>query len=308
MSDRLSSNPADYIMPLNINKLEGRMMYLPAPKGKSRDILLVPGHHGMLERWWSLSENLNDYGSVTVPDLPGFGGMDSFYTIGLKPTIDSYADYLAAFIKLRFKRKKITVVGISFGFVVVTRMLQLYPELTKKVDMLVSLVGFMHRDDFVYSPAQQKFIQYFTRLLATKPMVGFQKAVLLNRPTINFIYNHAPNSKTRQFELGREEFEATIDFEANLWKINDVRTHWLTTSEFINIDNCGSRIDLQVIHVVSKVDHYFNNDVVKEHMLVVFSGYKRYLANGKYHTPSVIADKKGAGVLLPTGLRRLLDK
>src|ERR1022692_3254958 len=113
MAIKITSNPADYIVPLNINKLEGRMLYAPSINSHSRNILLVYGHHAMLERWWSFVENLNEYGSVTMPDLPGFGGMDSFYKIGRKPTLDNYADYLAAFIKLRFRRKRITIVAIS---------------------------------------------------------------------------------------------------------------------------------------------------------------------------------------------------
>lgn len=125
MTIKITSSPTDYIVPLNINKLEGRMMYVPPDGDNNRNILLVYGHHAMLERWWSFVENLNDFGSVTMPDLPGFGGMDSFYKIGKKPTIDAYADYLAAFIKLRFKRKRITIVAISYGFVITTRMLQL---------------------------------------------------------------------------------------------------------------------------------------------------------------------------------------
>src|SRR5581483_611837 len=115
-----STSAADYIVPLNINKLEGRMLYAPSTSSAQRNILLVYGHHAMLERWWSLVQNLTEYGNVTMPDLPGFGGMDSFYKIGRKPTIDDFADYLAAFIKLRFRRKRITIVAISFGFIVVT--------------------------------------------------------------------------------------------------------------------------------------------------------------------------------------------
>src|SRR5579884_3670087 len=156
MPIKVTTNPIDYIVPLEINKLEGRMLYIPGEKSSNREILLIYGHHGMLERWWSLVENLNEYGSVTMPDLPGFGGMDSFYKINRRPDIDAFADYLAAFIKLRFKRKRVAIVAISFGFVVVTRMLQRYPELTGKVDMLVSLVGFMHKDDFVYPPSHRR--------------------------------------------------------------------------------------------------------------------------------------------------------
>ena len=60
------------------------MMYVPGPKNRDRNILLIYGHHAMLERWWGLVENLNLYGTVTMPDMPGFGGMDSFSKIGQK--------------------------------------------------------------------------------------------------------------------------------------------------------------------------------------------------------------------------------
>src|SRR3954468_11091969 len=123
MATKKSKNPADYIVPLNINGLDGRMLKLPAPATKQaqgREILFVYGHHSSLERWWGLVQVLNRYGAVTMPDMPGFGGMDSFYKIGRKPTIDNMADYLAAFIKLRYKRKKIVIVGMSFGFAVAT--------------------------------------------------------------------------------------------------------------------------------------------------------------------------------------------
>jgi pimeloyl-ACP methyl ester carboxylesterase len=308
MPQKVTSNPADYIFPLNINKLEGRMLYSPATSNKNRNILLVYGHHAKLERWWSLVENLNEYGDVTMPDLPGFGGMDSFYKINRKPEIDAFADYLAAFIKLRFRRKRITIVGISFGFVVATRMLQRYPELTKKVDLIISIVGFMHKDDFIYTPFRRKFYQKGVRVFATRPMAVFIRYVCLNRLALKQFYVHLPNSKRRMIEVTPEEFETSMDFEVQLWQANDVKTHWQTTSEFLALDNCTKKIDLPIIHVVSKQDHYFDNENVKQHMLIVYKGYRKYVANSKAHTPSVLADKKAAGVLLPPALRRVLAK
>lgn len=303
-----SQNPADYIVPLNINGLDGRMLHVPAPPKKSREILLVYGHHAMIERWWGLIENLNDFGAVTMPDLPGFGGMDSFAKIGKKPDLDAFADYLAAFIKFKYKRKRVTIVGISFGFIVVTRMLQRYPELAKKVDLLVSVVGFMHRDDFVYKPRQRRFFRRATRLFATRPVAFLIRYGALNRYVLTTLYAKLPNSKRRMIEVTEEEFQDAMEFETKLWQSNDVRTHWLTTSEFLNLDNCGKPINLPVHHVASEQDHYFNNDIVKQHMLVVFNDYYEYVARSKAHTPSILADKKAAGVLLPPGLRRVLRK
>ncbi len=129
---------ADYILPLNINGLQGRMLRLPSTGRKKREIMYIYGHHSSLERNFGVAEYLNKYGSVTVPDLPGFGGMDSFYKISKEPTLDNMADYLASFIKLRYKKQKFTLTGLSLGFMIITRMLQRYPEIAKQVDVLVS--------------------------------------------------------------------------------------------------------------------------------------------------------------------------
>ncbi len=284
------------------------MIKVPGPKDKNREILLIYGHHAMLERWWGLVENLNELGTVTMPDLPGFGGMDSFYTIGRRPTIDAFADYLAAFIKLRYRRKKVTIIGISFGFVVVTRMLQRYPELVKKVDMLVPIVGFMHRDDFLFSRRQRIVFRQAARFFATRPVATTIRYVGLNRFVITFLSKRLPNSKKRFIEVTPEEFNDTMDFEVKLWQANDVRTHWMTTREFLNIDNCTKKIDLPVYHVVSTSEHYFDNEIVKQHMLVVFNDYHRYTAQSKAHTPNILADKKAMRVFVPPGLRRILKK
>ncbi len=99
-----------------------------------------------------------------------------------------------------------------------------------------------------------------------------------------------------------------MNFEVQIWQANDVRTHWLTTSEFLNLDNCTKKVDLPVVHIVSSEDHYFRNEIVEQHMQVVFHGYKKFVAHSKAHTPSILADKKAAGVLLPPGLRRILAK
>lgn len=306
MANYRPKSPADYIVPLDINGLEGRMLCVPAYTKYKRDILLIYGHHAMLERWWGLVQNLNQYGTVTMPDLPGFGGMDSFYKIDKKPTIDLYADYLAAFIKMKYKRKQITIVAISFGFVVVTRMLQKYPELTTKVNLLVSIVGFVHKDDFLLKPRTRRIYSYLARLFATRPVSLFIRYCCLNKFVLTTLYSKLPNSKRRMIEVTKEEFKVTMDFEVLIWQSNDVRTHWMTTSEFLKLDNCQKQINLPIYHVVSRQDHYFNNELVKQHMLIVFTRYKRFIANSKAHTPSILADKKDSSVLVPTGLRKIL--
>lgn len=301
-------DPAEFIVPLNINGLQGRMLRLPAKKRKNKEILLIYGHHAMIERWFGLAENLAELGNVTMPDLPGFGGMDSFYKAGKKPDLDAFADYLVSFIKLRYRNKKITIYAISYGFVVVTRMLQRYPEISKKVELLISFAGFMHEEDILYGRGKRRLYGKIARFLATRPVAWSIKHVGYSRPILKRLYRTFPNSRRRMIEITPEEFELSINFEVILWRSNDVRTHWLTTCEFLKLDNTDRHVALPVVHIVSKRDHYLNNIVVEQHMRQVFSDYTQYIAKTKAHVPSVLADKKAMAVMLPSGLRRQITR
>jgi pimeloyl-ACP methyl ester carboxylesterase len=250
---------------------------------------------------------LNRYAAVTMPDLPGFGGMDSFYKIGKKPTIDNLADYLAAFIKLRYKRKKIILAGMSFGFVVATRMLQRYPELSKKVIMLVSIVGFAHKDDFTFSKPRYYSYLWGTRLMANRPASAFFRRVVLHPLILRAFYARTHNAKHKFAQAkDKDDFKHLMNVEIGLWHDNDVRTWFYTTSEFLTFDNCQKRVKLPVWHVSAKADHFFDNNLVEQHLRVVFNEFHGVEINMKTHAPSVIADEKAAAVLVPLKLRRAL--
>ncbi len=298
-----------FIVELNIHGMKGRMLKAPsAKKNRNREILLLYGHHALIERWFGLVENLQDYGNVTMVDLPGFGGMDSFYKIGQKPTLDVMADYLATFIRMRYKRRRITILGISYGFVVVTRMLQKYPDIAKKVDLLVSIVGFMHKDDFLFKPWQRKLFHRLTKILTIQPLPYLIRYGALNKFVIRNIYIRSPFGRRRFLEMDATDFAEMMDFEVKLWQVNDVRTHWATTSEFLNLDNCQKKVDLAVWHVAASNDHYFDNYVVEQHMRVVFNDYTQVIMKSHAHTPSIMGDKKEMAIMIPPKLKRELAK
>lgn len=299
---------ANYIEPLHMNGMDGRMLRAPATGRHKREILLVYGHHALLERWWGLVQNLQSYGTVTMPDLPGFGGMDSFYKIGRPLSIDAYADYLAAFVTMQYRRRRVTIIGISFGFVVVTRMLQRYPELTKKVDLIVSLVGFVHYDDFLYPPARRTLYARICRVLGTRPIAFITHHGILNRTFMKSFYRSLPAGRSRLVTMDPLEFKEYIDFEVKLWRANDMRTHWRTTSEFLRLDNCTPHVALPVWHVAAEGDHYFDNAIVEQHMRVVFEEYNQATMNSKTHTPSILGTKKEMAVMLPPGLKKALSR
>lgn len=303
------ATPADYIQPLNMNGLQGRMLYMPPPKGTNRELLFVYGHHSSLERWFGLMQNLNRYAAVTMPDLPGFGGMDSFYKINEKATIDSLADYLAAFIKMRYKRRRVTIAGMSLGFVVVTRMLQRYPDLTKKVDLLVSLAGFAHGDDFTFSKSRMRLYYAGAAFFSRQLPAMFFRHVCLNQWVLRSVYRRTHNAKDKFKGVVGEELQELLDVEVHLWQNNDVRTYMQTTREFLTLNNCDRKVDLPVHHVAVAGDRYFDNNLVEQHFRVIFKDFVLVdtLKVGN-HAPSIIADAKAAAPFVPPKLRRLLSR
>lgn len=307
--DKNTQEAAEFIVPLNMNGLEGRMLRMPAPKAHpDREILIVYGHHSSLERWWGFAQNFNKYGAVTMPDLPGFGGMESLYNIGKVPDLDTMADYLASFVKWRYRRKKLIIVGLSFGFLVATRMLQRYPELSKKVEILVSAVGFSHYEDFVFSKTRLRAYRILSKFLTFRPMPFVFRYTALDPWILRRAYHKTFNAKKKFAGANEDEMRQMMDMEVVLWHANDVRTHWLTTHEMLTVDNCQKRIDLPVWHVSAGTDQYFHANVVEQHMRVIFSEYYAFSNGAKRHTPSVIATAKESASFIPAAMRRELRK
>lgn len=289
-----------------MNGLKGRMLRLSPPPKKNREILLIYGHHASIERMFGIAEDLNQYGGVTLPDLPGFGGMQSFYSIKEKPTLDNLADYLAAFVKLRYKRKKVTIIGMSFGFVVAVRMLQKYPELIHKVDMFVSIVGFSHYEDFKIKRYVFLMLKTGARICSNKLMAAFVRHVVLRPLFIRIAYKLVADKHSKFKDANHAERDRRIDFEIGLWHSNDVRTYMHTTVTMMTLDICHSQVNLPIYHVSVEHDRYFDHHIVEQHLKIIFP--KVYLVRSKMpnHAPTVVASAKSAAPFIPARLRKLL--
>lgn len=308
MQDKLPKIPAEHIVPLNMNGLRGRMLRLPPKSTGKREVLFVYGHHSTLERWYGMAQVLNDFGGVTMPDLPGFGGMDSFYKIGEKPNLDTMADYLASFIKLRYRNRRLTIVGMSYGFLVITRMLQRYPDIRKKIDDVVSICGFVHHEDFVFSPRRKWLFKLGSRIFSWRLPALLFRNIGLHPSVIRAVYARTPNAVDKFTALDDLAYKENMDFEVVLWRRNDVRTHMFTTREFLGVDNCQKLVPMPLWHVYIDKDRYFDADLVDQHLRVVFESVERVKARSKNHSPSIVATKKDASSYIPARLRRHLKK
>jgi len=297
-----------YMHVLNMNGLQGRMLKIPSSKYRKSQIMLIYGHHASLERIFGIAEALSDYGSVTVPDLPGFGGMESFYKIDMKPTLDNMADYLASFVQLRYKGRKVAIVGMSLGFVIVTRMLQRYPELIDKVDILISFVGFTHSYDMKFTSMRKLGYRSAANLFTRKiPSLLFLN-LALHPSAIKTVYSKTFNAKKKLANLSERDKKASLDFEVTLWRDNDVRTYMQMTEVMLTLDNCQVQIAMPVHHVSIEQDQYFDNTVVEQHMRVIFTDFTEHPASMPAHAPSILANKKDAKPFVPKSLAKLLKK
>ena len=307
MSKKKYKPALDFVVPLNINHLQGRMLNAPAISARKREILLVYGHHSSIERMVGFVEELRRYGNVTLPDLPGFGGMKSFYTIGTKPTLDNLADYLAAFVKLKYRRKRVTILGMSFGFLIVTKMLQKYPELTKKVDTLVSVVGFVHKDDFLLPKKQHIPLRIMSSVVSRRTPAWLVSTFLLRAPVIRAIYGFSGETNPKLKGADEAQKKDRVNFEITLWKQNDIRTYMDTMISMFKANLCDKHVELPVYHVSVEHDRYFDNHRVEQHLGIIFEAVYIIPVKELLHAPTVVATAKEASAFIPAKLRRLLS-
>jgi pimeloyl-ACP methyl ester carboxylesterase len=309
MPKTAAKKPADYILPLYMNGLEGRMLRMAPPKNTKREILFIYGHHASLERYFGVADLLNKYGGVTVPDLPGFGGMEPFYRIGERADIDNFADYLAAFVKLRFRNKKFIIVGYSLGIPVITRMLQKYPELSQKIDMVVSIAGFTHKDDFAFSKKRYWIYRLGASFFSQRLPAAFYKHLVMRPIYIRYIYRHMFNAKQKFKGQKAEELKKTIEMEVQLWRSNDPRTYMATGLMMFTLQLPGKgHIDLPIYHAGVVNDHYFDNTRVEQHMRMIYSDFHRGKIKTPSHAPSVVATAKDAAFFVPKEFIRILKE
>ncbi len=305
---KTAKRSADYTLPLYMNGLSGRMLKLPAPKGRRREILLIAGLHTSIERIFGLAEYLNRYGSVTSPDLPGFGGMETLYSIGEKPDLDTMADYLAAFIKFRYRRRRFTVIAVSYGFSVVTQMLQRYPELAGRVDLLVSISGTVNKHEFRWKRSSILSLHFIAWLTSHRLPAALVKLFILRGPVIRGLYSLAENRHPKLKDANPKERQARLDFEIKLWKLNDYRTYAAASLTIFRLDQTKTPIKLPVVHVAVDDDHYFDSTLVEQDMRLIYGDFEIIKTKLAAHAPTILATPKDVEPFVPRRVRELLRK
>ena len=300
-----------YLTDLEIGGLRGRLWRAPPLKSAAgRPVFVVVyGHHSSLERSAGLAQYLRRFGRVLMPDLPGFGGMDSFYRRGERPSVDNYAHYLEEFLAGHCKAgRPISLIGFSFGFLVVTRLLQLYPGRRKDVRLLCSLTGFLDGRSLSFSPARRFWCLRAVSLIGSRGGSLAFRYLVLNGWALRRFYSRILSARGRFAHFPPERRRRLMEVEIRLWRINDIRTWAFTAGEMIRGDLSRPPLGLDLHHVFARGDHFLDNRHNNERLRLVYNRVELYEIDLANHAPTVVASPEEVEALMPPELAAVLEE
>jgi pimeloyl-ACP methyl ester carboxylesterase len=293
------------ISPLTVQGMRGRVMVHPSRKsGAGRTIVYVYGIHGSLERFYGVINFLARFGRVVVPDLPGFGGMETFYKVGKEPTLDAYGDYVADFIQQELPDEKITLVGLSLGFVVITRMLVRHPELHSRVELVISAMGLADGRDLNIKPPALWGIRTLLLLGQVRPLANTIQYFATRQWMLRLMYS-GDNPKMKA--LPPEERPGLIEFESYLWQCNDMQTYCVAMKQLFELRQPGAKVPLTVHHIETQHDHWLDTDAAEEHIAAIYQKLVLHDSKLIHHGGVAYAEETEAEQIIPAGVVKLLD-
>jgi len=302
--------PTKLIKTIRINGIKGRMLHMPPKNEKSKKFVVLYGQHSAIERMYSIAEFINDYGEVYLPDLPGFGGMDSFYKKGLKPSYDNYADYLYTFLKSQNLTNDVWFFANSLSSQILTRMLQKHPDAQAWVGKNIAFVGFASKRNFHVSRWYRTWLYVLIYTMRTKVGSVFTKLVAFNPLSIRIMLYVFSRTKAKMQNDKEQIAEKMVQMEGYLWTHNDPRTHGATATMMFESDlvkTSKGRIDLTFHNVITHDDQYFNYQDVERDFLKIYKNYKSYELKLGVHAPSLISDKAEVQAMMPKEVLDLLN-
>ena len=300
MKSRLLRTPNKYIMPLNVNSLRGNLYYKKNYSITSKHLLYIPDLRSDIHTNFNVLQTLSAYGSVTAIDLPGIGGMESFYKIDRKPTIENYADYLSSLIRLRYKNKNIILVGQGFGFIVLTRMLQKNPNIAKQVRLVIAIDGIARFDDLSIDKKTRIYYRF----------IGLLHIIAQLLVSIGLKYHFLEKgifNRSNKKDLFQNLLSTDTKFANKSLHSNDLATHLYLLRRISMFDNCTSeQLDIPLWNIILD-DSSIDKEVNEQHLRIIYKRYYQSTPKIKYYDLFVVNDKLMSS-FINSKLKRLLAR
>jgi len=297
------------IKPYEFRGLHGRYIYIPSKdKNSKRTFLTVYGQHATIERCIALLEALAHFGDVYLVDTPGFGGMEPSYKIKEYPSLDFYADHIKnIFDTVLPANQPITLLGISFGWEIITTFLDKNAAYFPRITEAISFVGFMTYKDFEVALWLEYLLKFVS--ITAKTWVGskiyrytfFQDFIL--KP----FYLYYSKKTPRFIGVDPSEVRRHAAEQSWLWRINDIRTHGATSWDYLmNNDLASLKIAMPIIHLGVPHDHYLDNKKIVAEMQAVFKSVMVYELQLASHAPVAFESPEEILAFIPTELQTYL--
>ncbi len=303
----------ELIHPIEINGLTGRMVVLAAHDIKKRDhkIVMLGGHHTAHERTISFGHFLQQFGTVYMIDLPGFGGMNSFQTVGMPISYESYATYLKDVLKKYNLTEDVTVFAVSIALQFMTRMFQMFPETVGWFRNCVGFVGFTCAKDFnIKQP--KKFLISMIALVGSNPIGLFVLRIFyLNRFCLG-VYMYVFHLFKKKMQSDDPDMQKKmLQMEKYLWLNNDQQTHATMTRAMFSVDlrdfSGSEPIPITLKNVVAKDDQYFDITEVRKNASDLYAQYEEYTIRLGAHMPSMLSGVDEVAQLFEDGVIKKID-
>lgn len=310
MTKNKKSDFYEFIEELDYQGLKGRLWRAPALKPQAKDhlIIFIYGNHSSLERVRGVNQYLRNFGEILMVDLPGFGGMDSFYKLGKKPTLDNFAHYLHDVLKAHLKpNQKFSIVGFCFGFLIASRFLQLYPTWQPRIRLNISVVGFLSGRSFIFKRIRRHMYILGCWLVANRLGAFVFRYLIVNSWMLRCFYGKNTLSKSKFVNMTKAQKQALLDIEIELWHNNHIRTWGYTLLEMFKSDLVNCKIQTNAYHLASP-DQYFDHDLIFKDMQTVFKKAKLIFMKLTNHAPTTIIDPAEARRIITGEVVSLFEK
>lgn len=291
--------------------LKGRYGHWPANSTSAkRTFVIVYGQHASIERTMSLVEALKEFGDVYIADNPGFGGMESSFKIGQYPDLELYAKHLVNFIDKHVTHgRQLTLFGISYGFQIISETLHRYPRLYPRVEDVVCFVGFVQPSDFRMPPSYRLPMVYLGALPGKTWLGSKLFQAIIRKKVVVLAYLLSKPIQVKFKRLKASEAKRYAGEQADLWVLNDHRTHGATAWDFVKKNNLtGHRIPLNILHLGIPNDHIIDNDRVRQALKVMYQHLDAYDLRMEYHAPIDVDTPAKVRELLPEVLMKYWSK
>lgn len=278
--------------------------------GAKRTFVLVYGQHATIERLMPIIDSLRVFGDVYLPDNPGFGGMEPAYKIKRYPDLPFYAEHLNHFIdNYVAPDRQLTLFGISYGFQMLTQLLHDYPDLSTRVENLISFVGFASHHDFHMAKRISIPLMYMLTNSGRTRLGAAMYDRILNERLIVAVYSLTKPIQAKFKTLPKDEARRYAKEQAWLWLVNDNRTHGVTAWDFFKRnDLTGYRLDVDTLHVGVPNDHLINNKRIVHELADMFTRFTAYELNLDNHAPLDVDTPEKVMELMPTKLQTTLSQ